>query len=157
MLSVAVPYVDVGSVEPTRRSVVRDDEFVASVGLRSADDAPHPELTIDLATARHEADRAVAAFAHALETRDVEALRKAAPAMSARERARWAGVFRTSRSVSAELTVTSVRRDGDLIVASVRSRVDVRLPGSERPVHSDATSVATLVRDSSGWRLRTVP
>jgi hypothetical protein len=47
--------------------------------------------------------------------------------------------------------------NGDVVTAQVRGRVEIRITGARQPVVSEATSVATLARDSSGWHLRTLP
>jgi hypothetical protein len=112
---------------------------------------------INAVAARGEAARAVDEFASALAARDLAALHRAAPAMPASERARWAKVFREARSVAAQLTVLDVQVDGESITARVRSRIDVRMPGTSVPTRFDAVSVATLVHDSTGWRLWNAP
>jgi hypothetical protein len=108
-----------------------------------------------VAAARREMERALAGFASALESRDAATLRRAAPDMPAERHAFWADVFRDAQSVRAEMSVLDVRLGDDVIVADVRSRVDVRPRGGARPMHSDTVLMATLVRDGSGWRLRT--
>jgi serine/threonine-protein kinase len=101
--------------------------------------------------------RALDAYARAIESRDMAALRRAAPDMRPDERARWAKVFTDARRVDAELTVTDIQVGGNTIIAAVRSRIDLQLVGSRPAVSTDVASVATLVRDSSGWRLRSAP
>lgn len=166
-ISVELPQVEVVVPGLARRPVVRPDEFVTSPiagAPRPASDGgslptggERERDPAALAAARREAQRAVEAFADALEARNMNALRRVAPEMPADERARWVQVFRRAWRVDADLAVTDVRLDGDVIVAAVRSRVDVQLPGASAPVRSDESTVTTLVRDSSGWRMRTAP
>jgi hypothetical protein len=66
-------------------------------------------------------------------------------------------MFRDARRVDAELTVLDVQIEGDVITAKVRSRIDVRLGDALTPARMDALSDATLVRDSTGWRLWGAP
>jgi hypothetical protein len=155
VVEVPVAAVPADSGEPRRYDPVRPQEFARVELGRERPDSDHrgPDLAA-LTAARREAERAVEGFAGALRARDVAALERAAPDMPAVERAQWARVFGEASAVDAQLTVTDVRLDGDVIVASVRSRIDVRVRGVRTPMRSETVSTATLVRDSSGWRLR---
>jgi len=146
-----------------RRDIVRADEF-ASHALRVGNDtsaaragAAHGGRPLGVAEATREAERAMRAYAGALNARDLDALRRAAPEMPAGERARWAQVFRDAMRVRAEVSLVDVQVDGDVIAARVRKRVDVYRPGVAKPEQVDARSMAVLVRDATGWRLSSAP
>ena len=160
--AVEVPTGSVAPAERQRREIVRADEFATNT--RRVGDDPSASRAganggkpFSIVDARREAERAVRAFASALNAQDVDALRRAAPDMPASARAQWAKVFHEASGVRAELTVFDVQVDGDVIAARVHKRIDVHHAGIATPVRSAGSSLATLVRDSTGWRLSTTP
>jgi hypothetical protein len=161
LATIAVPTINIAPAASKPREIVRADEFVPMAARKGDEATARPASNgaapVDLATARREAERAVQAFATALSTRDIAALRRAAPDMPAEVRDRWATTFRDAIRVRADLSVIDVQVDGNVIAARVRNQIDVYRPGAARPEKVDAPSMALLVRDSTGWRLSTAP
>ncbi|AHG93471.1 serine/threonine protein kinase (plasmid) [Gemmatirosa kalamazoonensis] len=158
-----IPDLHLEAPSPSSKAVVRNEEFAAaaeSLWRRGRDDTASAASRPDaarVAEARRDAQQAVDAFAIALSTRDLAALSRAVPYMPEKERAQWAKVFHNAKRIDARLTVLDTKFDGDVIAATVQSRIEITLNGVRDHLKSDATSLATLVRDSSGWRLRTSP
>jgi serine/threonine protein kinase len=97
----------------------------------------------------------IAAYARALETIDLNELRRVYPSMSAQQRNAFGDFFRSIRTLKATLAVAGLQVDGGSAEAQVTGSFDyVTVSGSteQRNVHF----VATLRRDKGAWGLAAV-
>ena len=100
--------------------------------------------------------QAIAAYASALRARDVGALARVYPVLTAAERQYWSGLFTLSASVDARMEPRDVRRVDDAsALARVSGSYAYRDPGAAQPVRTTVEFVALLVRDARGdWRIQ---
>jgi serine/threonine protein kinase len=97
----------------------------------------------------------IASYARALETLDLNELRRVYPSMSAQQRNAFGDFFRSIRTLKATLAVAGLQVDGGSAEAQVTGSFDyVTTSGSteQRNVHF----VATLRRDKGAWGLAAV-
>jgi hypothetical protein len=94
----------------------------------------------------------VAAYARALESRDIDELRRVYPSMSAAQRSAFEDFFRSTRSLRAALSVSELQIDG--------SSADAQLVGSFNYITSAGVAEqrpvsfrAALRRDGTVWKL----
>ena len=97
----------------------------------------------------------IAAYARALETLDLNELRRVYPSMSAQQRNAFGDFFRSIRTLKATLAVAGLQVDGGAAEAQVTGSFDyVTTNGS--PQQRDVRFVATLRRDKGTWGLAAV-
>jgi ketosteroid isomerase-like protein len=104
---------------------------------------------------RSVAETMIAAYASAIEARDVDRLGRAYPALTSAERARWSRFFRDARSVEVQLSIrkVSVLPAGNVAEAEVRGAYDYRTH-SGRDGREKANFRAEFRQQPSGaWRL----
>jgi len=98
----------------------------------------------------------IAAYARALGTRDLGEVRRAYPGLSASQRNAWRDFFQGVRKLQTILRVTAVEFKGDTAEAEVSGVYDFVNNTSGRPDRQTVTFRATLVQDSTGWRLTSI-
>ncbi len=95
-------------------------------------------------------------YARALESRDMDQVRRAYPGLTSGQQQSWQDFFQSVRHLKAGLTVTAVHLSGltaEAIVSGIYEYDNARTGGAERrPV----TFRAILLVDAGGWRLTTI-
>lgn len=101
-------------------------------------------------------DRAIAAYARAIETEDVSEIRRAYPGLTNQQAQGWDAFFKSVKNLKAHITVDAANVSGGTAEAQVAGtyEYDARSNGNH-----DKTPVkfnASLVKESVGWRLNLV-
>ena len=112
---------------------------------RSAPVDPRPEI-----------QRVIDEYARALESRDVDQVRRAYPGLTPAQQQSWKGFFESVRNLKAGLTVTAVRFAGVTAEAIVSGVYEYDNAGTGRSERRPVTFRATLAVDSTGWRITTI-
>lgn len=97
----------------------------------------------------------VAQYARAIESQDVNELKRVYPAMSAAQASSFEDFFRSVRSIRAVFTVSQLQVDGATAEAKLTGAYDF-VTSNGRNEHQPLTLSATLRRDSSGWRFTAI-
>jgi protein kinase-like protein len=105
---------------------------------------------------RADIQRVVDEYARALESRDVDQVRRAYPGLTPAQQQSWKGFFESVRNLKAGLTVTAVRFTGVTAEAIVSGVYEYDNAGTGRVERRPVTFRATLAVDSTGWRLTTI-
>jgi hypothetical protein len=102
------------------------------------------------ADARPQIEQAIAAYARALESRDVNAVRQVYPGLTRRQEEAWRGLFQSVRSLRADLRPSNVQVTGsDAARASVGGTLE--LETREGRQRQPITFQAALERGPAGW------
>jgi hypothetical protein len=97
----------------------------------------------------------VTAYAHALESLDLNELRRVYPSMTAEQRGAFNDFFRSIRTLKATLAVASLQVDGASADAQVTGAFDY-VTSSGTNEHRNVNFAATLHRDRGVWTLARV-
>ena len=98
--------------------------------------------------------KALVAYAAAIEAEDVEAIANVYPAITVPERGSWMGFFQDVGSLQVTFAVKDLRRTGDASAdATVSGTYAYTVASSQRPVRRTVSFVASLVRAGSGWHI----
>jgi hypothetical protein len=126
--------------------------------------APRPAARADTAPAapapapdpRPEIAQLVAAYAQAIESKNIGELRRAYPGLTASQQRVWQQFFRTVRGdVKAELSVARLDVSGNTAVVDVTGSYEYDAgAGTQR---EPVSFRATAAREGGAWRLKTVP
>ena len=120
---------------------------------------PAPAPTAATATVRENVSEQVgsiiAAYARALESLDLNELRRVYPAMSAEQRGAFADFFRSIRTLKATLGVAGVQVDGASAEAQVKGAFDY-VTTSGATEHRNVSFVGTFRREHGAWTLAAV-
>src|SRR5207249_1450188 len=107
---------------------------------------------------RPDIEKVIASYAAALESRDIEQVRRVYPGLTAAEQGSWQTFFDRVRNLKATLSVASLSVTGggasaDATVSGVYEYDNASTGrGERRPV----TFRATLQRDASGWQITVI-
>ena len=114
-----------------------------------------PSVAVD---PRPAIESAIAAYARALETRDIGEVRRAYPGLTSAQQQGWEDLFRASRSLKARLTVSAldVRGGGGAAEATVSGTYEFDNATTGRLEQRAVTFHATLLQDPAGWRLSAI-
>ena len=105
---------------------------------------------------RPDIQRVIDEYARALESRDVDQVRRAYPGLTPAQQQSWKGFFESVRNLKAGLTVTAVRFAGVTAEAIVSGVYEYDNAGTGRVERRPVTFRASLAVDSAGWRLTTI-
>jgi serine/threonine-protein kinase len=94
----------------------------------------------------------VAAYARALESRDIDELARVYPTMSSSQRGAFEDFFRSTRSLRASLTVGGLQVDGPSADAQLNGSFDY-ITSAGVPEHRPVSFRAALRRDGTVWKL----
>ena len=94
----------------------------------------------------------VAAYARAIESRDLGAVRRANPGLTAVQQSGFEQFFRAVRSLRASFTVVSTEVSGATAEARLSGAYDF-VTGSGQSVHQPVSFQASLRREGAAWRL----
>jgi len=115
---------------------------VASGGLPSS---VAPQAEDDESAIR----RVLAAYARAIESKDLDAFRSVKPNLSAAEQRRLEDSFKAVASQKVDITVLSIERRASGAAVKVKRRDTLTVGG--RSTTSDSQQTMTLGRTSAGW------
>jgi hypothetical protein len=134
--------------EPPPRIVIAPPPPPPPPAIRQPDPEPRP-------APREEISSAVQAYARAIESRDIGAVRRAYPGITSDQARGFEQFFQSARSINVTFRVTDVDTNG--------SNADARLVGTYQYTTSDGKSQsqpvsfsASLRYDGSSWRLTSV-
>jgi hypothetical protein len=104
---------------------------------------------------RPEIERTIAAYAQALEARDVNAIRQVYPGLTRRQEDAWRGLFQSVRELHADLRPSNIQVEGsDAARTSVGGTLElVTREGRQR---QPITFQAALERGPGGWLIREI-
>ena len=105
---------------------------------------------------RPDIQRAIDDYARALESRDVDQVRRAYPGLTTAQQQSWKGFFESVRNLKAGLKVTGVTFAGVMAEAIVSGVYEYDNASSGRTERRPVTFRALLVVDTTGWRLTTI-
>ncbi len=116
---------------------------------------PPPPVVTAPVDPRPEIERTIAAYARALEARDVNAIRQVYPGLTRRQEDAWRGLFQSVREVHADLRPSNIQVEGsDAARASVGGTLElVTRDGRQR---QPITFQASLERGPAGWHIREI-
>jgi hypothetical protein len=97
----------------------------------------------------------IGSYARALETLDVNELRRVYPSMSGPQRSAWEDFFHSIRSLKATLGVNNLQVDGSSAEALVGGSLDY-VTSTGAAEHRSMHFAATLKRDRGAWTLAAV-
>jgi len=123
---------------------------------RAARDTAPPAAAPAVTDPRVAIEAVIAAYGRALETRDIGKVRLAYPGLTAAQQQGWEDLFRAARTLKASLTVSALDVRGSVADATVSGIYEFDNTTTGRQERRPATFHATLVADSSGWRLSAI-
>jgi len=134
---------------PEQQSIATQQPSASAPAATQLPPAPAPESHADVAA---QVAAVVAAYARALESRDIDELRRVYPSMSSAQRSAFEDFFRSTRSLRAALSVSELQVDG--------SSADAQLVGSFNYITSAGVAEqrpvsfrAALRREGTVWKL----
>ena len=105
---------------------------------------------------RPEIQKLIENYAGALESGDVEQVRRAYPGLTAAQQQSWQRFFDHVRNLKANLTITDLSVASSTAEATVSGVYEYDNASTGRAERRPVTFRASLTRDASGWRLTTV-
>jgi len=93
--------------------------------------------------------RVVAAYARAIEAKDLDAFKTVKPNLSAAEQRRLEDSFRAVASQKVDINVLSIERRGSSAAVKVKRRDTLTAGG--RSQTSESQQTLTLIRSGAGW------
>jgi serine/threonine protein kinase/ketosteroid isomerase-like protein len=143
-----------------RARSVRDSEArrVAETPPPAPAPAPAPVPVPPAASdPRVDIQQQIADYAAALESRDVEQVRRAYPGLTAAQQRSWQTFFGSVHNLKASLNLASLNVTGGSADATVTGVYDYDNASTGRPEHRPVTFHVTLVRDANGgWRISAI-
>ena len=98
----------------------------------------------------------IAEYGNAIQSRDVAAIRRVYPGLTAAQQRAWEQFFQSVQQIDTDLSIASMEQSASGADVSVAGRLNYVLRGSERREQRAVFFRATLKRDSTGWRMLTV-
>ena len=123
---------------------------------RTEEPAAPPPAARPPADPRREIERVVADYAQALESRDLDQVRRVYPGLTAAQQQGWRDFFESVRGLKARLAITALTIAGDTADVSVGGAYEYENVTTGRSERRPVTFRAILVADAAGWRLRVV-
>jgi hypothetical protein len=120
--------------------------IVAAPPTPEPDPTPPPNPALD----RREIGAALDRYASALESRDLDQLRRAYPGLTQRQENAWRAFFDSVESLSVTLDITSINISGGTATADVDA---VQAYRAGRQLSQSSSFRATLERAATGWRI----
>jgi uncharacterized protein YjdB len=142
---------EAGSVRIT--AVVGSQRATADVTVVAAPVVAPPPAAPDPAADRRAITAALDAYARAVESRDIDQLRRAYPGMTSRQEGDWRSFFRNVSQVAFAVTVTQIQINGDTARADFDA---VQTYRADRSYEQSASFVALLERTAGGWRITSI-
>ena len=146
-MTVTVP--NVAQQQQQQQTTTPSQSVASPPAVAQLPPAPAPESREDIAA---QVSAVIAAYARALESRDIDELRRVYPTMSASQRSAFQDFFRSTRSLRATLSVGALQIDGPSAEAQLTGFFDYMTSAGvaeQRPV----SFRASLHRDGNVWKL----
>jgi hypothetical protein len=115
--------------------------------------APSTTATVD---ARPAIEAVIDEYARAIASRDVAAVRRVYPGLTAAQQQAWEQFFRSTDQIQANLSVASMDQSGSTADVNVTGGFDYLLRGSNRHEHRAVSFRSTFRRENGAWRMVTV-
>ncbi|MCZ6857006.1 MAG: Ig-like domain-containing protein [Gemmatimonadetes bacterium] len=142
-----VTSVSTGTVTVTATSESRSATATIIVTARpTPEPTPQPDPALD----RREIGAALDRYASALESRDLDQLRRAYPGLTQQQENAWRTFFDNVESLNVTLDITSIDISGDTATADVDAAQAYR---AGRQLSQRSSFRATLERAATGWRI----
>jgi len=134
---------------------VTQQQASGTVPVRASAPTPAPAPPATRENTSEQIATVVAAYARALETLDLNEVRRVYPAMSSEQRSAFSDFFRSIRTLKANLTVASVQGDGPSAEAQVSGTFDyVTTSGINE--QRKTSFVASMRRDRGVWAIAAI-
>jgi hypothetical protein len=95
-------------------------------------------------------------YARAIASRDVAAVRRVYPGLTAAQQRAWEQFFQSTEQIQADLSIAAMEQTGSTAEVSVAGNFDYLLRGSHRRENRPVFFRASFRREASGWKLVTV-
>jgi hypothetical protein len=118
--------------------------------------APAPVAAVVPEDARAVIEAIVDEYARAIASRDVAAVRRVYPGLTAAQQRAWEQFFQSTEQIRADLSVAAMEQTGSTAEVSVAGNFDYLLRGSQRRETRAVFFRASFRRESSGWKMVTV-
>ncbi|HKA57141.1 MAG TPA: serine/threonine-protein kinase [Gemmatimonadales bacterium] len=138
-----------------RVAAARDTVRPPVVAAPSAPSGP-PAAPPASANPRAQIEASIAAYARALESRDIGQVRRAYPGLTARQQQVWEDFFKAVRNLKANLSVGNVDVKDNTAEAAVSGVYEFDNATTGRLERRPVTFRASLVSDAGAWRLSTI-
>jgi len=115
--------------------------------------APAAAVPVD---PRTDIQKVVDEYARALESRDIEQVKRAYPGLTTAQQDSWQRFFDRVRNLKASLSVSGISVAGATADVLVSGTYEYDNAGTGRPEQRPVTFRATVTRDANGWRLTTI-
>jgi serine/threonine protein kinase len=122
--------------------------------------APRPDTLAGVVSsptvqeARPAIEAIIADYARAIASRDVAAVRRVYPGLTAQQQRAWEQFFQSTQQIQANLSIASLDQSGPNADVAVAGSFDYLLRGSERREHRQVFFQSTFKRDAAGtWRM----
>ncbi len=143
-----------------RASLERPD---ARPTLPAATPAPRPETLAAVVPrpsvaqdARPAIEAIIGEYARAIASRDVAAVRRVYPGLTAPQQRAWEQFFQSTEQIQANLSIASMEQSGSSADVAVTGSFDYLLRGSDRREHRPVFFRSTFRREGDAWRMVTV-
>ena len=117
--------------------------------------SPVPVATVPV-DPKPDIQKVVDAYTAALESRDIEQVRRAYPGLTAAQQESWRGFFDRVRNLKANLSVASLSVAGATADAVVTGVYEYDNASTGRAERRPVTFRVTLTSDTSGWRITAI-
>ena len=117
---------------------------------------PAPVAVVVPEDARGVIETIVDEYARAIASRDVAAVRRVYPGLTAAQQRAWEQFFQSTDQIQADLSVAAMEQTGSTAEVSVAGNFDYVLRGSQRRETRAVFFRATFRREASGWKMVTV-
>jgi len=132
---------------------VTQQQANSTAPARTAAPAPTPPAARE--NASEQIGTVIAAYGHALETLDLNEVRRVYPAMTSQQRSAFSDFFRSIRTLKANFTVGNVQVDGASAEAQVTGTFDyVTTSGADE--RRNTSFIASLRRDRGVWAIAAI-
>ena len=129
---------------------------VAPPVVTQAPPPPAPVAAVVTEDARAVIEAIVDEYARAIASRDVAAVRRVYPGLTAAQQRAWEQFFQSTDQIQADLSIAAMEQTGSTADVSVAGTFDYLLRGSQRRENRAVFFRATFRREASAWRMVTV-
>jgi eukaryotic-like serine/threonine-protein kinase len=117
---------------------------------------PPPPAPAPAADPRPQILAVIQQYSAAIESRNVDAIKKVYPGMLARQALDWEQFFRAVDEIDVQLDVTGLDVLGNTAQAQLSGVYNFTDPGTRRPRHENVSFAAALQRDGGRWLIQSV-
>jgi hypothetical protein len=114
---------------------------------------PGPPINQD---ARPAIEGIIGDYARAIASRDVAAVRRVYPGLTATQQRAWEQFFQSTQQIQASLSIASMEQSGSSAEVAVAGSFDYVLRGADRREHRPVFFRSTFRREGGAWKMVTV-